>query len=1075
MKKVSRIVPISRLISLLIIVSLLVGFPIIGQAKSDRQIPPPSGNVDEQAVNHSVTILVDDFKPQHDQWNSTYDYDRFDSGRGVLNYSKLTWGNGQVKATISSGNFWGGIWFCLNHSSGECLPINFSAILPKQVTSTYQSHITGINVEIAKGTPGRTFRVELIDHGNKRWSSEIILTGGKQTISRNLPVLGNINQIVVVLDHAVPGDYVILTKISLTASTKITDPARAAFVWSYGMLLNNWNPNSGLVREKAKDPSGTFDSIPATGSLAAATALAKQLGVVNQTNAVKIVNKINSTLIKKIPRFHGLWPHWVKKSSSGEFEIVGPDGYNDVTGKKCSPTPCNDHNGDGINDITHKSCKPEICTDKGTEWSSMDTIIAAIGLLDARAALGLSTSSAEQILRNIDWNAISTPSGISHGYDYTKELINSYLDTFGGESWLAELAYATAKGQVAPMPYPSPPTSNGSGYLDELAWLYVEPPSVPDFWGNDWDAYRAAAADTQMSYYPTYYPTSCFTKLGLFGLSAAEVPDPSIVDVKKIYQDFGIGGRFASPNDGSVLLGAPVVIPSYSAMIASLNSSTAASAIKVWDWLIKKGLFSPLNNVESLMYKPLTNCSSTALRWNQLKGSRNLALQTLGWGIYLAKKQGQVPNVWLAASKNDFLRKAYLRLVPDGLPLGPGLDEDASQWGGYTDGSGIPTWEISNVWDPSLDGRSLRCALTGGDPYSNVHCYRNLPAKPDSNSFKLSMSFFYQPASSYNNVGEPSIAQALEFSMSKWDQDKRYEWALQWDNVDSGGPKWRYWDPNDSSKWLDLGISGSLAGEQWHTLKLEGQIINDQVHYSRFTLDGQIHNLDITVDPASTPGELDRLAIAVQLDGNSTETPYEVFADHVTFSAVTSETYSSIAAQDGSIVESSETSGLGGVLNSTASAFNIGDDKTKKQSLAILSFNTSSLPDNAVITNIMLKVKKQSIVGGGNPVTMFNGFMVDIKKGVFGKVGLQLGDFQAAASKTYGPFKTKPVSGWYTINLTSAKSYINKLSTNGGLTQIRLRFKLDDNNDTVANLLKLYSGNAAAANCPQLMVTYYVP
>jgi hypothetical protein len=45
-----------------------------------------------------------------------------------------------------------------------------------------------------------------------------------------------------------------------------------------------------------------------------------------------------------------------------------------------------------------------------------------------------------------------------------------------------------------------------------------------------------------------------------------------------------------------------------------------------------------------------------------------------------------------------------------------------------------------------------------------------------------------------------------------------------------------------------------------------------------------------------------------------------------------------------------------------------------------------------------------------------------------------------------------------------------------GLTQMRLRFKLDDNNNAVANILSLFSGNAtAAASRPELIITYYVP
>ena len=120
-------------------------------------------------------------------------------------------------------------------------------------------------------------------------------------------------------------------------------------------------------------------------------------------------------------------------------------------------------------------------------------------------------------------------------------------------------------------------------------------------------------------------------------------------------------------------------------------------------------------------------------------------------------------------------------------------------------------------------------------------------------------------------------------------------------------------------------------------------------------------------------------------------------------------------------------------------------------------------------------MKKSTIVGGGNPVTMFQGFMVDIKNGFFGTAMLQASDFQAAASKTYGPFNTALVGGWYSINLPGAKPYINKLMTGSGVTQIRLRFKLDDNNNSVTNILSLYSGNAPAGSQPQLVITYYVP
>ncbi len=185
--------------------------------------------------------------------------------------------------------------------------------------------------------------------------------------------------------------------------------------------------------------------------------------------------------------------------------------------------------------------------------------------------------------------------------------------------------------------------------------------------------------------------------------------------------------------------------------------------------------------------------------------------------------------------------------------------------------------------------------------------------------------------------------------------------------------------------------------------------------------------------------------------------------------------FTSVGAQDGWVLESSETSKKGGTFNTTASTFNLGDDAARKQYLGILSFSTGSLPDNAVITGVTLKVKRSAVVGGGNPLSTFQGFMVDIKTGLFGTAALQAADFQTAASQSYGPFNTALVGGWYSINLTGAGTSINKFSTASGLTQIRLRFRLDDNNNAIANYLSLFSGNARAASRPQLVITYYVP
>jgi hypothetical protein len=183
----------------------------------------------------------------------------------------------------------------------------------------------------------------------------------------------------------------------------------------------------------------------------------------------------------------------------------------------------------------------------------------------------------------------------------------------------------------------------------------------------------------------------------------------------------------------------------------------------------------------------------------------------------------------------------------------------------------------------------------------------------------------------------------------------------------------------------------------------------------------------------------------------------------------------STGANDGWTLESGELSNRGGTFNNLGT-LRLGDDTTRNQYRSILSFDTSSLPDNAVITKITLNVKRQGVVGGGDPASLFQGFMLDVRRGIFGSSALlQAADWQATAHKTLGPFTTPVASGWYTLDLTTAKAYINKLASYSGVTQIRLRFNLDDNNNSVANYLSLYSGEAGSTARPGLIIEYYVP
>ncbi|GEM_PF-7048667 len=182
--------------------------------------------------------------------------------------------------------------------------------------------------------------------------------------------------------------------------------------------------------------------------------------------------------------------------------------------------------------------------------------------------------------------------------------------------------------------------------------------------------------------------------------------------------------------------------------------------------------------------------------------------------------------------------------------------------------------------------------------------------------------------------------------------------------------------------------------------------------------------------------------------------------------------FRSAGVYDGWVLESSEFSNKGGALNKTGNLFNLGDNFRDQQFRGLLSFNTASLPDNAVITRVTLRIKKQGLAGT-NPFAAHGNILIDIRTGAFsGKPALQLTDFQAPATLLRAGVIRNSAAAWFSGNLNPAgRGKVNRT----GLTQVRLRFAKDDNDDMGNDFLKFFSGNAPFANRPVLIVEYYIP
>lgn len=362
----------------------------------------------------------------------------------------VTWDRGFVTAKVLQNQHLAGVSESLQQVRTERRPLNLEAIFPSQILPAYQRRGTAIIVKIAHGHG--TFKVELKSPTEEiLFSREISLTGGPRTLRFTLPNPAPSNvQMINWLVTGPAGSFAKVTRIALKTTGR--DWGRLeSFLWPYAALLANWDSATGRTRDLSTTPSGHKDNTSASGLQALTAVVAQRLGIISAASAVDIVEKTTSGLLA-VPTVHGVLPHFVE----------------------------------GTTDPQNKP---------GDEYSSLDTLIAWLAVLQARQSLGLPTQAIEQELQDIDWEDLRLANGtISHGYSAAGERLPFGWDTFGGETFLAVFGQAMARpNQDLPsVPFPTPRTANGSGFIDELASLFVPIP-LTDYWGNNWPGYVSAA------------------------------------------------------------------------------------------------------------------------------------------------------------------------------------------------------------------------------------------------------------------------------------------------------------------------------------------------------------------------------------------------------------------------------------------------------------------------------------------------------------------------------------------------------------------------------------------------------
>ena len=601
------------------------------------KVEDPSGLFTTSTAAFTVTnqtayypIIVDEHDTPLPSISGGWYYDATGGDRGKLNEEDVsyTWdSNSAYTATVShvSGLWtWGGMWYSLIRVDNDNVPLDFQNIFGPYIKSEYQGRIIGLEIAINNVTSPTNnsalcLRVELKDESGNVVYSQMLgnLIGWTYPktfyVALNPPAIRNVKDMLWVIDNAKLGDSITIDKVKLIArvpSLSDVPSQEQAFLWTYSWLISNYDAAAGIVQDRSNFKNSDMENISATAKAAKITYYAYKKGYVAYNDALTIITKIADTLINRVPRgpsaINTLWPHFTKNG--------GTD--------RCS----------------------------GTEWSSGDTIYAAMDAITALQMIGDPQNqipALQNFLTQINWTDLVSPeSYICHGYSYDGTKLDGYWTGFGMETIGVDWAYASATGNLAQME--TPPNGSGSGFIDNTQYPMVF--SGTDRWGNDWDVYRENMANTQIGYYNGL--NNYLYGAGLFGLSAAEVPDISL-DPSVKYLGYGTGGG-GTPVDG----GGEVAVLHYSGMIADKKP---AEAVAMWetlrdsnaDFLQNKVIISPLNNMESMKVDKETGA---LLAVNRLKGSWNLALQAEGWA---QADSAARTDLNAAIQNNAFLKRGY--------------------------------------------------------------------------------------------------------------------------------------------------------------------------------------------------------------------------------------------------------------------------------------------------------------------------------------------------------------------------------------------------------------------------------
>ncbi|MBE2220110.1 MAG: protein kinase [Anaerolineae bacterium] len=241
----------------------------------------------------------------------------------------------------------------------------------------------------------------------------------------------------------------------------------------------------------------------------------------------------------------------------------------------------------------------------------------------------------------------------------------------------------------------------------------------------------------------------------------------------------------------------------------------------------------------------------------------------------------------------------------------------------------------------------------------------------------------------------------------------------------------------------------------------DGDNLSDGLEAQRLSTDPLLSNtLTMTVASLATPTLIPTAA------PTAIPTPLPTLSP-----SAFSDTFRSLAAEDGYIMED-KTLGRAPIADDVNLQLGEGNNN-ERQIKTFLSFDTSTLPDDAVILSARIQLRRNNVVGQPENLGVIY-FDMAPNNGFNNNWALESEDFSAPASSSNVATIQNLYSGdWLEAGL--AETYFEEINRNGR-SQFRLYFTLTNNSDDVEDRISFYAGDEADSSFqPQLIIDYELP